>query len=62
MATLSITHQSRSAIVKMENTTSEDTPVQLEDFENEEDLELTAVECPSPTINKIADITKMQEG
>ena len=46
----------------MENTTSEDTPVQLEDFENEEDLELTVVECPSPTIDKIADITKMQEG
>ncbi|EFX65644.1 hypothetical protein DAPPUDRAFT_117085 [Daphnia pulex] len=46
----------------MEHTTSEDSPVQLEDFENEEDLELTAVECPSPTINKIVDITKMQEG
>jgi hypothetical protein len=46
----------------MENTTSGDIPFQLEDLENEEDLELNTERGPSPTITKIADIKKFQEG
>lgn len=46
----------------MDNSTSEDTPFQIEDLENEEDLELNMDKGPCHTITKIADLRKLQEG